>query len=154
MESSEVATNIRTWHLSFKEVLAKLCSNPDEGLTEKEVRKRLQLYGHNVLKTKKNSGTLRLLLIQFNMPLIYLLIFAASLSLLLYDNIHALLIFGIIFISAFLSFILSFMPFAHQFGFTILQSKFYLFIAIIVGLYVLCVELAEKKFLKHGLNKF
>lgn len=93
------------WHLSSKEVLAKLCSNPDEGLTEKDVRKRLQLYGHNVLKAKKNLGTLKLLLSQFNTPLMYLLIFAASLSLLLYDNIDALIIFGIILISAFLSFI-------------------------------------------------
>jgi P-type Mg2+ transporter len=93
------------WHFSFKEVLAKLRSNPDEGLTDTEARKRLKLYGHNVLKTKKNSGTLRLLLSQFNTPLMYLLIFAASLSLLLYDNIDALIIFGIVLISAFLSFI-------------------------------------------------
>lgn len=93
------------WHLSSKEVLTKLCANQDNGLTEKEARKRLKLYGQNVLKTKKSSGTLRLLLSQFNTPLIYLLIFAASLSLLLYDNTDALIIFGIIFISAFLSFI-------------------------------------------------
>lgn len=93
------------WHLSSREVLAKLCSNPDEGLTETEARMRLKLYGHNVLKTKKNLGTFKLLLSQLNTPLMYLLIFAASLSLLLYDNIDALIIFGIIFISAFLSFI-------------------------------------------------
>lgn len=93
------------WQLSSKEVLAKLCSTPDEGLSETEARKRLKVYGHNVLKTKKNLGTLRLLLSQFNTPLMYLLIFAAALSLLLYDNIDALIIFGIILISIFLSFI-------------------------------------------------
>lgn len=93
------------WHLSSKEVLAKLYSNLDEGLTETEARKRLKLYGHNVLKTKKNLGTFKLLFSQFNTPLMYLLIFAAGLSLVLYDTIDALIIFGIIFISAFLSFI-------------------------------------------------
>lgn len=93
------------WHLSSEEALQKLYSNLDEGLTETEARKRLKLYGHNSLKTKKHAGTLRLLLSQFNTPLIYLLIFAAGLSFLLYDNIDALIIFGIIFISAFLSFI-------------------------------------------------
>lgn len=93
------------WHLSSKEVLANLCSHQDEGLTEKEAQKRLQLYGYNVLNSKKNLGTLKLLLSQFNTPLMYLLIFAASLSLILYDNIDALIIFGIIFISTFLSFI-------------------------------------------------
>lgn len=93
------------WHLSSKEVLAKLCSSQVEGLTETEAQKRLKLYGHNVLKTKKNLGILKLLFSQFNTPLMYLLIFAASLSLILYDTIDALIIFGIIFISAFLSFI-------------------------------------------------
>lgn len=93
------------WHLSSKEVLAKLYSNLDEGLTETEARTRLKLCGHNVFKTKKNLGTFKLLLSQFNTPLMYLLIFAASLSLVLYDTIDALIILGIIFISVFLSFI-------------------------------------------------
>lgn len=93
------------WHLSSKEALKTLSSNPDEGLTETEAQIRLKLHGYNVLKIKKNLGTLRLLLSQFNTPLMYLLIFAASLSLIMYDNIDALIIFGIIFISALLSFI-------------------------------------------------
>lgn len=92
------------WHLPSREVLANLGSNQDAGLTEKEAQKRLQLYGPNVFKPKKNLGTLRLLLSQFNTPFMYLLIFAASLSLILYDNIDAFIIFGIIFISTFLSF--------------------------------------------------
>lgn len=93
------------WHLSSKEVLANLCSHPEEGLNENEAQKRLQLYGHNVLKAKKKLGTLKLLFSQFNTPFMYLLILAASLSLLLYDTIDALIILGIIFISTFLSFI-------------------------------------------------
>lgn len=93
------------WSLSPKEALAELHSNQAEGLTEIEARKRLKLYGHNVLKTKKNSGTFKLLFSQFNTPLMYMLIFAASLSLVLYDTIDALIILGIIFISTFLSFI-------------------------------------------------
>lgn len=93
------------WHLSSKELLTKLCSNSDEGLSERQAAKRLKLYGRNTLKAKKKLGSLRLLLSQFNTPLMYLLIFAASLSLLLYDNTDALIIFGIILVSAFLSFI-------------------------------------------------
>src|SRR5438128_2108695 len=112
MRSTSINESLQSfWHLSSKDVLAKLYSNPNEGLTETEARTRLQLYGHNVLKAKKNLGTLKLLLsqfntpFQFNTPLMYLLIFAASVSLFLYDNIDALIIFGIIIISAFLSFI-------------------------------------------------
>lgn len=93
------------WQFSSKELLTKLSVNQDEGLTETEARKRLKQYGQNVLKAKKSSGTFRLLLSQFNTPLMYLLIFAATLSLILYDKTDALIILGIIIISAFLSFI-------------------------------------------------
>lgn len=93
------------WHLSSNEVLTKLSSNPNDGLSDTEAKIRLEIYGPNVLKSKTNLGTLRLLLSQFNTPLMYLLIFASGLSLLLYDTIDALIIFGIIFISAILSFI-------------------------------------------------
>lgn len=93
------------WQLSPSKILAQLGVTQSEGLNEAEARRRLKLFGHNVLKAKKSSGALRLLLSQFNTPFMYLLIFAASLSLILYDNIDALIIFGIIFVSAFLSFI-------------------------------------------------
>lgn len=93
------------WHLSSDEVLTKLCSDRVEGLTETQARTGLKLYGSNVFKDKKNPVIFKLFLSQFNTPLMYLLIFAASLSLVLYDTIDALIIFAIIFISAFLSFI-------------------------------------------------
>lgn len=95
----------RFWHLSPKELLSKLSVSQEEGLTEAEAQKRLKLHGDNVLKVKKSSGTLKLLVSQFNTPLIYMLLFAATLSLFLYDNTDALIIFGIILISTFLSFI-------------------------------------------------
>lgn len=98
--------SLRTfWHLSAKELLTTLGANPDEGLSEAEVLKRLKFYGNNVLKAKKSSGALKLLFAQFNTPLIYLLLFAASLSLILYDRTDALIILGIIMISTILSFI-------------------------------------------------
>lgn len=93
------------WNLSSEEILKNLSSNPDEGLSSIEAQTRLKAYGFNILKAKKNFGTIRILLAQFNTPLMYLLIFAASLSLLVYENIDALIIFGIIFVSTSLSFI-------------------------------------------------
>ena len=93
------------WNLSSKEVLGKLYSDQNEGLTEKDAQERLKIYGHNVLTDKKNLGTLKLYFSQFNTPLMYLLIFAASLSLILYDAFDALIIFGILLISTFLSFV-------------------------------------------------
>lgn len=92
------------WHLSSQEVLSMLCVNQNEGLTTAEAQNRLKQYGDNVLKVKKGSGTFKLLFSQFNTPLIYMLLFAAGLSLLLYDKTDALIILGIIIISTFLSF--------------------------------------------------
>lgn len=93
------------WHFSSEEVLKKLQIDPNKGLTESEVRKRLKIYGKNRLKASHNHGTLRLLLSQFNSPLIYMLLLAAALSLILYDNTDALIIFAIIILSTFLSFL-------------------------------------------------
>jgi len=50
-------------------------------LTQNEAEKRLTKYGSNLLKPKKRSDTLTLLLTQFKSPLILILIFAGALSL-------------------------------------------------------------------------
>ncbi|KIA77257.1 magnesium-translocating P-type ATPase [Parachlamydia acanthamoebae] len=92
------------WSLSIQEILKGIETNLENGLSDAEAKKRLRIYGDNVLKVKKSKGTLQLLFAQFNTPLIYMLLFAAGLSLLLYDRTDALIIFGIIAISTLLSF--------------------------------------------------
>jgi Mg2+-importing ATPase len=74
------------------------------GLTSEEARKRLQRYGFNLLKPKKKSGTLTLLLNQFKSPIILILLFAAILSSFLGDATDALIIMAIIFVSGLLGF--------------------------------------------------
>lgn len=98
-------SNLTFCHLSPQELLARLKVNQSQGLTESECRMRLKQYGDNVLKVRKSSGTLKLLLQQFNSPLIFMLLFAATISLILYDKTDALIIMGIIFLSTFLSFL-------------------------------------------------
>jgi Mg2+-importing ATPase len=90
--------------LSLEDHLKKLKVSLDNGLSKKEALQRLKKYGPNALKIKKSTSTLRILLSQFNNPLIFMLIFAAFLSLILYDKTDALIIFGIILISTLLSF--------------------------------------------------
>lgn len=92
------------WHLPLKELAEKLHVNPNEGISDNEARLRLKQYGSNCLKVKKKGGALKLFLAQFNSPIIFLLLFCAALSLILYDKSDALIIFSIIFISALLSF--------------------------------------------------
>src|SRR5690349_16340084 len=93
------------WQVSNQELLKTLDVNKTEGLTDSEANLRLQQYGENVLKAKKKFKVLRLLLSQFNTPFIYLLLVAICLSFFLYDITDALIILGIIVVSAILSFI-------------------------------------------------
>ncbi len=88
---------------TLSELLQKL-NTSSNGLTNAEADKRLQQYGHNSLKKQKKSGGLILFLSQFKSPIILILLFAATLSLVLQDSADAIIIFIIIFVSSMLSF--------------------------------------------------
>ncbi len=76
----------------------------EAGLDEKEAQKRLRRYGANLLKPRKKSYPILLLLAQFNSPIILLLVFAAGLSFYLHEVTGASIILTIIFISGLLGF--------------------------------------------------
>jgi len=69
-----------------------------------EAQQRLLRYGSNLLKPKKKSDALTLLLAQFKSPIILILIFAAGLSLFLHNPIDATTILVIVLVSGFLGF--------------------------------------------------
>lgn len=92
------------WQHPASELLNWFQVNQNEGLSDKEAEKRLLTYGSNVLKAKKSSHSFILFLSQFNSPLVYMLLFAAGLSLILYDKTDAIIIFVIILASTLLSF--------------------------------------------------
>ena len=75
-----------------------------EGLSSEEAKRRLIIYGANLLKPPKRSDALALLLSQFKSPIILTLVFAASLSFLLHDPVDAVIILMIVLISGFLGF--------------------------------------------------
>jgi len=65
---------------------------------------RLTRYGADLLKPKKKSDALTLLLSQFKSPLILILLFATGLSFFLHDPINALIILTIVLVSGLLGF--------------------------------------------------
>jgi Mg2+-importing ATPase len=91
------------WSVSSLELLQQLQTTP-QGLTSDEVRQRLLRYGSNLLKPKKKSDALTLLLAQFKSPIILILIFAAGLSFFLHNPIDATIILVIVLVSGFLGF--------------------------------------------------
>jgi Mg2+-importing ATPase len=91
------------WSVPSVELLQQLQTTP-RGLTSDEVQRRLLRYGSNLLKPKKKSDALTLLLAQFKSPIILILIFAAGLSLFLHNPIDATIILMIVLVSGFLRF--------------------------------------------------
>lgn len=91
-----------------QETAAQICSrlgvDSARGLSQQEAQRRLLQFGESVLEHRRSYSSFRLWLRQFNSPLIYMLLFAAALSLMLYDKTDALIIFGIILASSLLSF--------------------------------------------------
>src|SRR5208283_289588 len=91
------------WSLSTQDALARL-GTATQGLSTGSARERLQTYGPNLLKPKKQATTLGLFLAQFKTPIILILIFAAILSYFLGDASTAIIILIIVFISGVLGF--------------------------------------------------
>ena len=91
------------WSVPSSELLQQLQTTP-QGLRSDEVQQRLLRYGSNLLKPKKKSDALTLLLAQFKSPIILILIFAAGLSFFLRNPIDAVIILVIVLVSGFLGF--------------------------------------------------
>jgi Mg2+-importing ATPase len=91
------------WSVPSLELLQQLQTTP-QGLMSDEVQQRLLRYGSNLLKPKKKSDALTLLLAQFKSPIVLILIFAAGLSFFLRDPIDAVIILVIVLVSGFLGF--------------------------------------------------
>lgn len=72
----------------------------EEGLTSKEVRKRLEKNGYNVLPKKKKDSVLKIFLSEFKDPIVILLLIAALLSFIAGEGIDALAILFILLIDA------------------------------------------------------
>ena len=88
------------WSIPSFELLRELQTTP-QGLRSDEVQERLLRYGSNLLKPKKKSDALTLLLAQFKSPIILILIFAAGLSFFLRNPIDATIILVIVLVSGF-----------------------------------------------------
>jgi Mg2+-importing ATPase len=91
------------WSLPESEVLDRL-ETSSRGLSSEEAGKRLELYGPNLLKPKKRTNNLSLLVAQFKSPLILILAFAAGLAFLTGDRADAIIILFIILASGLLGF--------------------------------------------------
>ncbi len=91
------------WSYAPPDLLAQLASSP-QGLSPSEAQQRLARLGANLLKPKRRTDSLTLLLAQYKSPIILILVFACLLSFALGDRADALIILAILLVSGLLGF--------------------------------------------------
>ena len=91
------------WSVPVSKLLEQLDSSSG-GLTSAEAKRRLRQYGPNHLKSDRRARNLRLLLSQFESPLILILLVAAVLSFFLSEPVDAVIVIGIVLLSSLLGF--------------------------------------------------
>jgi Ca2+-transporting ATPase len=76
---SEILTNVSVWAMNLPDVFNSLKSN-ENGLVSSSIEERLNFFGKNQIKSKKEISKLDIFLSQFKSPLIFLLIGSAVLT--------------------------------------------------------------------------
>src|SRR5688572_15066322 len=97
---THIETAQHDWHALTAEEVLKHLEVHDEGLTTKEVQKRLIQYGSNQLLEASRSGFLTMLWEQLNSFVVILLIIASIVSALLGDYVEAIAIMAIVVLNA------------------------------------------------------
>ena len=87
-------------HLSVQEVIQHLDSNLESGLTSNEAVQRQNRFGANELKSKPGKSPWLRFLLQFNQPLLYILLLAGAIKALLGSWANAWVIWAVTVINA------------------------------------------------------
>ncbi len=95
----------QAWYNLNQTKVFELLKTRKTGLTEKEVKARQEKYGPNSLPEKQKASRIILFLRQFNSPLVYILLFAAGISLLLDDHVDMYVILAAVVINIIVGFI-------------------------------------------------
>src|SRR3989339_1576309 len=94
------------WHnLTEVDALAKAESSIQGGLNDREVTSRKGMFGENVITLKKGTHPVILFLMQFNQPLVYILLVASIITAILKEWADSSVIFGVVLVNAIIGFI-------------------------------------------------
>jgi cation-transporting ATPase F len=92
-------------HLPVDEVVELLETNLDLGLDLFDTKHRQERFGRNVLTPRKGKGPLLRFLLQFNNPLIYILLVASVVTAVVKDVVDAVIILGVVLVNAIIGFV-------------------------------------------------
>ncbi|MBW4667429.1 MAG: HAD-IC family P-type ATPase [Cyanomargarita calcarea GSE-NOS-MK-12-04C] len=102
---TEIIQSSQWHHLAAREVTRHLETDPETGLTSTEAAKRHSHFGANELKSKPGKSPLVRFLLQFNQPLLYILLIAGAIKAMLGQWVNAWVIWGVTLINAIIGFV-------------------------------------------------
>lgn len=95
-----------TWHdQSTDSVASSLATNAKEGLSSDEIIKRRERFGRNKITEHKGTGPFKRFLLQFNQPLVYILLAACAVTLLLQEWVDSAVIFAVVLVNSIIGFV-------------------------------------------------
>ncbi|HRK15941.1 MAG TPA: HAD-IC family P-type ATPase [Prosthecobacter sp.] len=92
-------------HLEMREVCRLLRADLQHGLSVDEVRRRRKEYGPNSVTARGGTPAWKIFLMQFNQPLVCILLVAVAITAFLREWVDSGVIFGVVFINAVIGFI-------------------------------------------------
>ncbi|WP_121971556.1 cation-transporting P-type ATPase [Leptolyngbya sp. BC1307] len=92
-------------HLPEQEVTDFFSSSTDQGLTAEEVARRYEIHGRNELKSKPGKPAWFRFLLQFNEPLLYILLVAGAIKAFLGSWTNAAVIWGVTVVNAIIGYV-------------------------------------------------
>lgn len=95
-----------SWHsFPLVDILKAFSSEPDKGLSAKEVEERRVVFGLNIISYRKGKGVLIRFLLQFHQPLVYILIVSGVITAALGEWVDSSVIFGVVLVNAIIGFV-------------------------------------------------
>lgn len=101
-------SNIKYFTLKENAVASTLETDLNIGLSEAQVKEKLKLYGKNNITENKKKSLLLIFLLQFKSPIVFLLLFAGSLSFWFKEWLDGIAILLVIIINAIIGFYMEF----------------------------------------------
>ncbi|HOC99310.1 MAG TPA: HAD-IC family P-type ATPase, partial [Myxococcota bacterium] len=92
-------------HISTENVLEALGVTQDRGLDLFEIGHRRERFGPNKLTERRGQGPLIRFLMQFNQPLVYILLAASTVTLFLSEYVDSAVIFAVVLVNSFVGFV-------------------------------------------------
>jgi cation-transporting P-type ATPase F len=96
----------KDWHsMDFNKVSDSIETDLDKGLSNESAEHRQKIFGPNALTQKRGQGPVTRFLLQFNQPLVLILLAATLVTIFLKEWVDAGVIFGVVLVNAIIGFV-------------------------------------------------